>query len=65
MKLTVVTIKQFTSLNLNYLLNSVQMDTKDLSRTAIVIRIKLQNTVEKQIETLVGLKINFLIGKVR
>lgn len=65
MKLTVVTIKQFTSLNLNYLLNSVQMDTKDLSRTAIVIRIKLQNTVEKQIETLVGLRINFLIGKVR
>lgn len=65
MKLTVVTIKQFTSLNLNYLLNSVQMDTKDLSRTAIVIRIKLQNTVEKQIENLVGLRINFLIGKVR
>lgn len=65
MKLTVVTIKQFTSLNLNYLLNSVQMDTKDLSRTAIVIRIKLQNTVEKQIENLVGLRISFLIGKVR
>lgn len=65
MKLTVVTIKQLTSLNLNYLLNSVQMDTKDLSRTAIVIRIKLQNTVEKQIENLVGLRINFLIGKVR
>lgn len=65
MKLTVVTIKQFTSLNLNYLLNSVQMDTKDLSRTAIVIRIKLQNAVEKQIENLVGLRINFLIGKVR
>lgn len=65
MKLTVVTIKQFTSLNLNYLLNSVQMDTKDLSRTAIVIRIKLQNTVEKQIENLVDLRINFLIGKVR
>ena len=54
MKLTVVTVKQFASVNLNGLENSGQMNTKDLSGIAIVIRIKLENTVEKQITTLTG-----------
>ena len=54
MKLTVVTVKQSASVNLNGLENSGQMNTKDLSGIAIVIRIKLENTVEKQITTLTG-----------
>ena len=52
MKLTLVTVKQSTSVNLNGLYNCVQMSTKDLSGTAIVVRMKLQNTVGKQITTL-------------
>ena len=55
MKLTAITVKQSTSVNLNGLLNLDQMDTKDLSTIAILIRTKLQNTVGKQI-SLVGSK---------
>ena len=62
MKLTIVTMKQFSSLNL---LNGVQMNTKDLPRTAIVLRIKFQNTVEKLIANSAGFRIKFLTGKVR
>ena len=63
MKLTVVTVKQFTLVNLNGLENRVQMKTKDLSRIAIVIRMKLLNTTGKQIITLTGIRRNLLIGK--
>ena len=38
------------------------MNTKDLSRIAIVIRIKLLNTVEMQITTLSGTRRKLLIG---
>ena len=38
------------------------MNTKDLSRIAIVIRIKLLNTVGKQITTLSGTRRKLLIG---
>ena len=63
MKLTVVTAKQCTSVNLNGLYNHVQMNTKDLSGIAIVIRMKLLNIVGKQITTLTGIRIKLLIGK--
>ena len=63
MKLAVVTAKQFTSINLNGPENCVQMNTKDLSGIAIVIRIKLQSTVGKQITTLIGIRRKLLIGK--
>ena len=39
----------------------VQMNIKDLSGIAIVIRMKLQNTVGKQITILAGIKRKFLI----
>ena len=45
MNLTVVTVKQCTSVNLSRLKNRVQRDTKDLSGIAIVLRKKLQNTL--------------------
>ena len=48
MKLTVVTVKQSTSVNLNH----VQMNRKDMPGIANVIRIKLQNTVGKYIKIL-------------
>ena len=41
--------KWSTSVNVNSLQNRVLMNTKDLSGIAIVIRVKLQNTVGKQI----------------
>ena len=63
MKFTVVTVKQSTSVNLNGLQNRVEMNTKDLSGIAIVIGMKLQNTVGKQITTLAGIKRKLLIGK--
>ena len=63
MKLTVVTVKQSTSVNLNGLSNCVQMNTKDLSGIAIVIRMKLLNTVGKQITTLAGIRRKLLLGK--
>ena len=63
MKFTVVTVKQSTSVNLNDLQNRVEMNTKDLSGIAIVIGMKLQNTVGKQITTLAGIKRKLLIGK--
>ena len=63
MKLTVVTVKQSTSVNLNGQENRVQMNTKDLSRIAIVISIKLLNTAGKQTTTLTGIKRKLLIGK--
>ena len=47
MKLTVVTAKQSTSLNLNGPKNRVQINTKDLSGIAVVKPMKLQSTVEK------------------
>ena len=56
MKLTLVTAKQCTSVNLNGLYNHVQMNTKDLSEIAIVMRMKLQNTVGKQITTFTGIR---------
>ena len=63
MKLTVVTGKQFTSVNLIGLQNSIQMNKKDLSRIAIVKRIKLQNNVGKQITTLAEIRRKLLIRK--
>ena len=63
MKLTVVTVKQSTSVNLNGQENRVQMNTKDLSRIAIVISMKLLNTAGKQTTTLTGIKRKLLIGK--
>ena len=39
------------------------MNTKDLSGIAIVIRIKLLNTVGKQISTLAGIRRKLLIEK--
>ena len=63
MKLTVVTVKQSTSVNLNGQENRVKMNTKDLSRIAIVISMKLLNTAGKQTTTLTGIKRKLLIGK--
>ena len=63
MKLTVVTVKQFTLVNLNGLENRVQMNTTDLSGIATVIRMKLLNTAGKQIITLTGIRRKLLIGK--
>ena len=60
MKLPVVTAKQCKSVNLN---GHVQMNPKDLSGIAIVIRIKLQNIVGKHITTLAGIIRKLLIGK--
>ena len=57
MKFTVVTANQSVSVNLYGLQNCVQMNTKDLLGIEIVIRIKLQNTVGKQIRR------KLLIGK--
>ena len=42
----------------------VQMNIKDLSGIAIVIRMKLLNTAGKQITTLTGIRRKLLIGKV-
>ena len=53
MKITLVTVNQSTSVNL----------TKYLSGIAIVIRMKLQNTVGKQITTLAGIRRELLTGK--
>ena len=39
------------------------MNVKDLSRMAIVKRIKMRETVEKQIITLAGVSRKLLIGK--
>ena len=63
MKLTVVTVKQCTSVSLNRLKNRVQRDTKDLSGISIVIRKKLENTVEKQIITLAEIRRKLLTEK--
>ena len=48
---------------LNGLQNHVQMNTKDLSGIAVVIRMKLQNTVGKRILTLAGIRRKLLIEK--
>ena len=64
MKLIVVTVKQSTSANPNGLKNRVQMNTKDLSGIAIVKRMRLRNTISKQITTLAGIRRKLLIGKV-
>ena len=64
MKLTVVTAKQFTSVNLNRASNCVQINTRDLSGIANVKRIKLGNTVGKQITTLARIRRKLLRGKV-
>ena len=63
LKLTVVTAKHSTSMNLNYLLYRVQTNTKDLSGVAILKIMKLQNTVRKQITTLAGIRRKLLIEK--
>ena len=63
MKLTVVTVKEFTLGNLNGLKSRGQMNTKDLSGIAIVVRMKLINTAGKLIITLTGIKRKLLIGK--
>ena len=63
MKLTVVTVKQPNSVNPNGLQNCVQMNTKYLSGIAIVKRMKLQNTIGKQITTLAAVRRKLLIGK--
>ena len=55
--------KWSTSVNVNSLQNRVLMNTKDLSGIAIVIRVKLQNTVGKQITILGGIRRKLLIGK--
>ena len=39
------------------------INTKDLSGIAIVVRMKLLNTAQKQITTLTGIKRKLLIGK--
>ena len=59
MKLNIVTEKQPALVNLN---SRVPMNTKDLSGIATVKRIKLQNTVGKQITTLSGISGKLMIG---
>ena len=49
MKLPVVNANKSTLMNLNGLQNCVQINTKDMSGIAIVIRMKLRNIVGKQI----------------
>ena len=44
-------------------LNRIQMNTKDQSGIAIVIRMKLQNNVGKHITALAGIRRKLLIGK--
>ena len=39
------------------------MNTKNMSRNMIVKRMRLQNTVGKQMSTLAGIRRNILIGK--
>ena len=56
MKLTVTTEKQSTSVNLNGLEIHIRMNTKYLSGSVIVKRMKLQITVGKQITTLDGIR---------
>ena len=63
MILAIITAKQSTSVNLNGLSSHVQMNTKDLSEIAIVKRVKLQNTVGKQITTLAGIRRKLLMEK--
>ena len=63
MKLTLVIAKQSTSVNLNSILNCVQINTRDMPGIAIVERIKLQNTVGKQITTLAGIRRILLMRK--
>ena len=53
MKITLVTVNQSTSVNLTIYLSGI----------AIVIRMKLKNTVGKQITTLAGIRRKLLIGK--
>ena len=60
MKLNIVTEKQPALVNLN---SRVPMNTKDLSGIATVKRIKLQNTVGKQITTLSGISRKLMKGK--
>ena len=63
MKLTVVTVKQSTSVNINGLItNRVQMNTQDQSGIVIVI-MKLLNTARNQITTLTGITRKLLIRK--
>ena len=59
MKLNIVTEKQPALVNLN---SRVPMNTKDLSGIATVKRIKLQNTVGKQITTLSGISRKLMVG---
>ena len=49
-----------TLVNLTGLSNCVQMNAKDLPGIAILIRMKFQNTVAKQITTLAGIRIKLL-----
>ena len=59
MKLNIVTEKQPALVNLN---SRVPMNTKDLSGIATVKRIKLQNTIGKQITTLSGISGKLMVG---
>ena len=63
MKKTVLTLKQSTSVNLNGHSNCIQRNAKDLSRIAILKKMKLQNTGGKQITTWAGIRRKSLIGK--
>ena len=60
---TCARVSFLTKLQPSDLQNRVQMNTKDLSGIAIVIRTKLQNTVGKQIITLAEIRRKLLIGK--
>ena len=50
-------------MNLNVPENRVKMNTRHQSGIAIVKRMKLPNTVAKQITTLAGIRKKLLIGK--
>ena len=62
MKLTVVTVKQPTSVDSNGLENCVQVNSKDLSGIAIM-KMKLLNTVGKQSTKWLGSEESYCQGK--
>ena len=66
MKIVVITAKQSTLVNLNGLKSNLKLHSDEHKRSVritIVIRAKLQNTVEKQVTDLVGIRRKLLIGK--
>ena len=62
MKLTAVTGKRSTSVNLNGLSNHIQMKIKELSGI-VILKKKLQSTVGKQITIFAGIRKKLLIRK--